>query len=84
MLRYGPGSITNEGGTMEGRKEVKWKLKVGESVHAGDIEIEMVKRYGSGNVADLVIHAPKDTMVHRGKVREDSEPQNGKTISDSE
>ena len=69
---------------MEGRKEVKWKLKVGESVHAGDVEIEMVKRYGSGDVADLLIHVPEDLMVHRGKKREELKPQDGKTISDPE
>ena len=65
---------------MDGRKVVKYTLKPGESVKAGDVEIELTKhRQGTpskGAVAEILIHAPDDLLIHRVKKRGDGLREN--------
>ena len=80
MLRYGPGNFLPKNIAMDGRKVVKYTLKPGESVKAGDVEIELTKhRQGTpskGAVAEILIHAPDDLLIHRVKKRGDGLREN--------
>ena len=80
MLRYGPGNFLHKDIAMDGRKVVKYTLKPGESVKAGDVEIELTKhRQGTpskGAVAEILIHAPDDLLIHRVKKRGDGLREN--------
>ena len=71
--KHGPGIFLCKETAMDGRKIVKYKLKPGESVKAGDLEIELIKhRPGTpshGAVAEILIHAPENVLIYRAKKR---------------